>query len=258
MLLSSIGQSDANSAHRPCGTRRKINALQVARGLHYQSCHAQPTARRSIRASGAFEQPRLRHSRRVDPGTGDRQHHHGVLVDRLGDSASLSRHHPERGTGRLGDGHEGSAQRRHRRLLARLPRLPRSLDGTLRAGDTPAVRLHPRRWAAGAPDVGRIGLRQLFRRDGGQAVAWQSLHAGRVRRQPGRVSRSGDQRPPVAQLLPLRSQDRGEDHAGQPALADDRWSGAGRVPRHFAGDAVRFLGARHDGGDSRIAAGVCL
>ena len=45
----------------------------------------------------------------------------------------------------------------------------KSLSGIAAA---PAVRLHPRRWAAGAPGLGRTGLRQLLRRDGRQARRW--------------------------------------------------------------------------------------
>ena len=186
-------------------------------------CHAQPTARRSIRAPGALRQPRLRHSRRVDPGTGDRQHHHGILVDRFGAAASLSRHQPERRTGGVGDGHAGSAQWRHRHLLARLPRLPRSLErdspGWRSAGSAPSP--------SGDGQPARLTWGELvsgnyFEVMGVKPVAGPRVHAGGGRRQPGRVPGGGDQRPPVAQLLPLRSQDRGQDHAGQPALADDR------------------------------------
>ena len=149
----------------------------------------------------------------------------------------------------------GSAQRRQRGLSGSTIATTATTSRDLRAGGTPAVAFtlgdaQPARLTWGELVSGNyfevMGVKPLLGRVFARDERGDSL---------GRLSRGGDQRTSVAQLLPVRPGIVGKTRAGQPALPDDCGSGAGRVPRHFAGDAVRFLGAGHDGAGSRIAAG---
>ena len=183
-----------------------------------QSCHAQPIARHSIRASRVRCSPAFASVAVLTLGLWDRQHHHGVLVDRFGASASLSRYHPERGTGRLGNGHRRGAQRRQCRIswldyrdyrdrFKSLSGLAVHRQCAFTLGDAQPARLAWGELVSGnyfdvmgvEPVLGRVFTRE---------ERGDSLGAYPVAVISARLWRS---------YFQLRSEDRRQDHAHQPA-----------------------------------------